>query len=502
MLALARVLLVPLLLLIALHRPAWADPPVPEVFLIQNSGWMEPFFTDPSAPFRPLLRAFIEAAHRPDAPVTIASFNQEGQLGDRPSPFPLFHGALGPAALDDALARLDLPRRADGAYTDADYNGALSGAIGQLLHQQPGIIWMVTNNKNSRSNDQNVVANTSRFSALLTDSPFITRIVAYPVRMPSQGKAFAENGLVLYGIAYGAPAAAALSEATDAPAMRRLFNDPPVRLKPLTRDPLSLVLRPDRQGTTSVRERNGVLVLEDVPAGRATPIRLPGSLSSAYYPQVIASARLQAEWQGDIPVQVSVSPDRIADVAPGAALPDVRLVLTVPPIRRPPGLAGLTASGRRISGTLRIALTDERLVLQPAFVDKMRALFGSDAGAVGRGVMHLSGADAQLPASLPAVFLQHRAVSGATTLVPVLIVVRFSPWPLLGLIAVGVLLALTIAALILLAGRSRLHQVRIGDEVISVLARPFRTQLVRTPRGQRARVVGRLIGAPRVTPLD
>lgn len=482
-----------------LARTAAAAEPVREVFLIQNSGWMEPFFLDPSTPFRPLLRAFVLAAHRPDAPVVVASFNQAGQLGTTPSPLPLFDGALTQAALDEALGRLALPRRADGAYTDADYNGALSDTIARLLDRRPGVIWMVTNNKNSRSNDQNVVANTSRFSAQLADSPFITSIVAYPLRLPSHGPSFSENGLVVYGIAYGEPAAAALRAATESPAMRQLFTAPPVRLKPLTRDPLVLRLTPGARGA-DVHQRNGTLVIDGVPGGRATDLVLSGSLSSAYYPQVIEQGHLAASWQGADAVQASVTPDTIAGLGPNQSLGDVRVRLHVPAIHRPPGLSGLFAGRATLSGTLRIALSDVRLTLQPAFVSKMQDLFGANADAVGRGVMRLA-PGGELPPSLPAVFLGHRAVSSAATLVPVLILVSFSPWPLLLLVAALALALLLLVLLLVLSRRSRAATVQIGEEAMTVSVQPFRSVVVQTPRGIRARISGRLLGAPRVTLL-
>ena len=482
---------------------ARADAPIPrEVYLVQNSGWMEPFYLDPASKFRPALRAFIQASALPGAQVTIASFNQAGQLGDRASPLPLFSGALTPAALDAALGRLDLPRRADGRYTDADYNGALSDTITGLLARKPGIVWMVTNNKNSRSNDQHVVENTSRFSTLLSGSGFISRIVSYPIRMPARGPTFSENGLVLYGIAYGAEAAGWLQQAVDGTAMRRLLVDRPVRLKPLTQDPLVLTLAGGGAAGIHLSRSGRAIVIGGLSGGRAATIDIPARLTSSYYPQVIDRARLEAGWTGGgPPVEVAISPQTIAGMGPDQTLDSVHVRLSVPAIARAPGLSGLLQGEQRIGGMLRLRLTGLHLTLQQAFLDKMRGLFGSNAEAVGNGVMRLGARQSELPSALPAVFLGHEAVAAATTDVPVILVVAFSPWPLILLIAAAVVAVLLLGGVLLACVRERSYSIAVGTETITVSLRPFRSTTLRSRGGIRVAVTGRLFRTPRVVHL-
>ena len=490
---------------------ARAAVPVPrEVYLVQDSGWMEPFYLDPASKFRPALRAFIQASTLPGARVTIASFNQAGQLPGRASPLPLFSGSLTPAALDSALGKLDLPRRADGRYTDADYNGALSDTIGGLLDRKPGVIWMVTNNKNSRSNDQHVVENTSRFSTLLSSSDFISRIVSYPLRMPAHGPTFSENGLVLYGIAYGAEAAGWLQQAVDSPAMRRLLVDRPVQLKPLTQDPLILTLSGGAGGRGAGGSGAGIhlsrsgraIVIDGLSGGRAAGIDIPARLTSTYYPQVIEQARLEAGWSGGPAVGVAISPRTITGMGPDGTLDGVHIRLSVPAIARPPGLSGLLQGERRVGGVLRLRLTDLHLTLQQAFLDKMRGLFGGDAEAVGNGVMRLGSRQSELSSVLPAVFLGQQAVAAATTEVPVILVVAFSPWPLILLVAAVVLAVLLLAGLLLASVRERSYSIPVGAETITVSLRPFRSTTLRSRSGVRVAVTGRLFRTPRVVHLS
>ena len=50
------------LLLALAGAPAWA---VSHVFLVQDSGWMEPFYADPRSAFKPLVEAVVDAAAAP-----------------------------------------------------------------------------------------------------------------------------------------------------------------------------------------------------------------------------------------------------------------------------------------------------------------------------------------------------------------------------------------------------------------------------------------------------
>ena len=166
---------------------------------------MEPFLTVEGSQFRPLVEALVAAVQSPGGAVAIAAFDQDGQVPGRSSPRILYDGPYDAPRIRAAVAALDLPRKAGGlAYADADFNGALLGAIRTGLQGRDGVIWMVTNNKNAPSNSAEVARNTAAFYKALRESPVITRIIAYPVRMPLKGRNFSEGGFVIYGIGYGA----------------------------------------------------------------------------------------------------------------------------------------------------------------------------------------------------------------------------------------------------------------------------------------------------------
>src|SRR5687767_12134091 len=75
--------------------PAVTVAAVPQAFLVQNSGWMEPFYADPRSPFLTLIDAVVAAVAQPQEVVTIAAFNQA--VPGNPSPAVVYAGPPGPA---------------------------------------------------------------------------------------------------------------------------------------------------------------------------------------------------------------------------------------------------------------------------------------------------------------------------------------------------------------------------------------------------------------------
>src|SRR5512132_1473851 len=85
---------VPVAVSLVLLWPAMAVAAVPQAFLVQNSGWMEPFYTDPRSPFLRLVGAVITAAAQPQETVTVSAFNQA--VPGNVSPTVVFAGPPGP----------------------------------------------------------------------------------------------------------------------------------------------------------------------------------------------------------------------------------------------------------------------------------------------------------------------------------------------------------------------------------------------------------------------
>ena len=72
-------------------------------FLVQNSGWMEPFYVDPASQFKPLASAVIRLVAAPDDQIFISAFNQTS--GDNKSPVLLAQGT-GSGDPDKVLGKL------------------------------------------------------------------------------------------------------------------------------------------------------------------------------------------------------------------------------------------------------------------------------------------------------------------------------------------------------------------------------------------------------------
>lgn len=499
--------LLPALLMLAflLGGRALADAPVRQVFLVQDSGWMEPFLTAEGSQFRPLVEALVAAAAQaPGADVAVATFDQDGQVPGRPSPRILYEGAYDSARVRAAVAAIDLPRKAGGtAYADADFNGALLGAIRTGLHGRDGVIWMVTNNKNSPGNSAEVERNTAAFYAALRGSDAISRIVAYPVRMPLKGRNFSEGGFVIYGIGYGAAGGRALEAALAAPGLKALFSHPPVSLKPVLAG--GLTLRFDRldAGGLQAGLENGVLVVRGADASAGTVLRLTAHLRNDLYPQRVAAARLALSWSevGAGLAQAAVSPTDIADLAPQAESGPLAVVLTLPPIPRPGGLAGLVSDGRTVDGTLTLRLADLRLALDPAFLERVRPIFGS--GLLSGDQMGGPVGDASaVEGRLPGLFRDYRGVSEASVSLPVRIEAAFSPWPLIAAASGALALAAAAGLGAVAATRTRPHTVTLGTAQKRVSLRPYRAQTIRAPDGSRWQVRAGLWGPARATRLQ
>ena len=466
------------LLFLFLHVPAQAA--VTSLYLIQNSGWMEPFYTDPSAPFRPLLNALV-AATAVGGEVVIADFDQDGQVPGRRSPRVDYQGVDDPARVAAAIAALDLPVQPNGHLTDADFDGALLRGINTILDGRPGIVWLVTNNRNSPNNSQRVDQNTGDFARHLADSPALPLVVAYPVRLPAQGREYAAQGLIIYGIAYGPTAAGTLRRLTREPGLAHLFADPAVQLKPLDQAPLAFTpLGSATPGLYPSRLPDGGLRIAGVPGGRASTVDISGTLRSDYYPHEIDAAQLSLRWQpsaGAPALAATIQPTTLHQLAPGAAAA-VQLRLAVPVIGRARGVAGLLQRDVTLHGVLQVDLADLSLSLAPGFMAKMSRIAALD--------------------QLPGVFFANRAVTAATASLPVTLVVHFSPWPLVGALSAALAVPLLAGLLLILLRREREHLVSLDGEIRRIRLRPWQTRRITLSGGRLFAVRGRLFGPPSV----
>ncbi|MEG2031202.1 MAG: hypothetical protein RR376_11200, partial [Janthinobacterium sp.] len=84
---------------------------IQQAFLVQNSGWMEPFYTDQHSQLKALVGAVAQAATTPDDKVYTLAFSQSS--GSHVSPALLGQGR-GAAGIAAQLAPLGLARKNSG----------------------------------------------------------------------------------------------------------------------------------------------------------------------------------------------------------------------------------------------------------------------------------------------------------------------------------------------------------------------------------------------------
>ena len=396
---------------------------------------------------------------------------------------PMTPGRCGAAI--DALA---LAVRPGGRLADADFDGALARALEVVLDGRPGILWIVTNNKNSRNNSPEINRNTRAFAELVRSSPYLPFAAAYPVRMPVTGRQYSERGLILYAIAYGDDAAAELQRVVDSAPMRALFTDPPFRLKHLDQAPLTFTVtggdraaaRPPCPAAASWspawRRTDRPRSASPARCGRTTT-RRPSSAPTCPWP-----GRRWTAWRTRRRCRRRSPPRTLSRLAAGTEQGSVTLTLHPPALAREPGLAGLLARTRVLNGTLRLRLTNLSLALGEDFRAKMGEIAALD--------------------QLPDVFADYQRVTEAAASIPVVLVVQFSAWPLALAVGGGALLLAALAGAALLAARARRYPVAVEGGTQTFALRPFQSQTVPLGDGRRLVVTGRLVGAHRCRVVD
>jgi hypothetical protein len=272
---------------------------VSHVFLVQNSGWMDPFYADPASQFKPLVAALAGAVTDRGDLMVLASFNQS--LPGAPSPHALLSLKVDPASLrkevGGALAKLDTAHKpGSSALADTDLNEALGAAIDSALGGKPGLVWLFTNNRNSPNNDQATARRNRDFYQRIHEGDAISKALAFPLRMPVQGAQYRANGLMVYVFAIGEQGARELDALMASGRIASVITEPAARLKPLDRDTVRLVPRrvEGAPGVDFTVAGNGRLRADVQPDANSPTAKIAWSLENTIYPYTIASAKITA----------------------------------------------------------------------------------------------------------------------------------------------------------------------------------------------------------------
>ena len=470
--------------------PARADG-IQHAFLVQNSGWMEPFYADPNSQLKPLVGAVAQAATQPTDKVFTLAFSQSN--GKNQSPLLLGEGRGGSgsgAGMGATLAGLELARKGAGtALADTDFQEAVTRTITGPFGAKPGIVWIFTNNKNSPNNDQQTAARNRDFYRLLHLEPSIRKTVVFPLKMPVQGKLYAARGLMVYALAYGQPAADALDRILAEGRLKQVLTRAPARLKPVDADAVRIVPR-SVSNSGSVKTSlgaDGRTVVLDVDAAALVPrVTLDASLQNLFYPYVIEHAEVSASLStAGRRAALEVSPATVSGLQPAASQAvQVRFALPVEQIPSAWSAQAIAAMGKQVLLPMRaeVSLGGQRLALADSFADELRELFPGDP--------------------ISEVFTPPATVRGSTAQVPLLVRVQYPLLPVL--VIIGAVLALLggLLALGLVSRRSTRYPVKVDGVARQVLLKPFQQLALLDADGNPAGIVKRGLGRPALLQVE
>jgi len=355
-----------------------------QVFLVQNSGWMEPFYVDPTSQFKPLILAIIGAVVDHDEEVTVATFNQ--QTANNQSPKMLFSGKAGAQELRTVLNGISLATKGHGnALADTDFKEAIESTI-NALQRQPGILWIFTNNKNSPKNDSDTVRRNREFYNLLHNADPISRTIAFPLGMPVKGRFYNASGLMVYALAYGEEADRKLQMIVNSGRIGGVLQNRPLRLKPLDSDPVVFSAEAAGKigGGNSVRVNfhgNRMVIDLDADDSKSPMILVRTNMTNIFNPYRIDNAKVSAHfsgaWQGDL----EVSPNELNGLEPGASK-QVEIMVPIPIASVPSlwSMSMLKEFGRTytLRNQMELTLDDQKLSISPAFLQRLQQMFPGD----------------------------------------------------------------------------------------------------------------------------
>ena len=459
---------------------------VQQAFLVQNSGWMEPFYTDPASQFKPLVVAVANAAAGPGDQVHVLAFSQAS--GTNMSPRLLGTGT-GPRTVAGSLQSLGIARKTGNVLADTDFREAVTKVIGETFQSRPGIIWIFTNNKNSPGNDPATAARNRDFYQLLHLEPSITRTVVFPLRMPVQGKLFTAKGLMVYGLAYGKEAGEELNRMVAEGRLSKVLTRPPARLKPVDQEgvrivPEAVLNTPNMVASLGSDKRTLVL---DVAADKLVPeVRLKASLQNLFYPYLIANGEVEGRLHTAAgSTALTVTPAAVADLAPGASQAiEVRFMLPLTEVPSAWSSQAIAAMGKQVLMPMSVSLglRDQRLALPDSFRAEMDELFPGDP--------------------LSEVFVPPTSVRSSNANVPLLVRVQYPLTPVLTIVAAVLALLAALAAFALLAAKSTRYPIVVNGVRRHVVLKPFKSLSIQTDDGEAVGEVRRGIGRPQVASVQ
>lgn len=455
-----------------------AQSPVLNVFMVQNSGWMEPFYADDNSKLKPLVKAVIEKVSREDNDVVVATFNQS--VGENVSPSLVYRGN-DPGEIVKVIQNIKLARKpGDSAYADTDFKEAIVGAISQYSPGRPCILWIFTNNKNSPLNSPETAAKNKEFYHWLQDEDSITRIVAYTYPMPVKGKYYQANGIMIYAIAYGKPANDLLEQLI---ASKRPFDDRPARLKPLDADAVTFVpTGVAKQGNfnASLASDRSTLLIQFDSSSKVEEAVINGVFRNDFYPYDIRSAdvSMDVKFFGESHgIQSAIEPRKLSSISSGMESKAVLVKIAIPSL--PDMLSHpeiIFKSGYQAHAIMEFTLSNQQLQLSPDFIDRMNKIFPGDP--------------------LPEIFVPGESAKQSVTSRPLLVMVEYPVWPLVVLAILGLVLISGGLWFLAAVTRSRKYSIVVDGMQKTYTLKAFGECALYSDRGDRVGTLKRGLGKP------
>lgn len=458
----------------------FAGTGVSHVFLVQNSGWMLPFYEDPNSKIKDLV---VELSSRVgpygNSEQVIASFNQS--VGENKSPVLVYRGS-DKAQLQSAVHAIQLARKpGKQAYADTDFKEAIVGAITQFSPGKPCLLWIVTNNKNSPDNSAETIEKNKDFYNFLQGTGEIKRIVAFPHPMEVQSTTkidYKANGLMIYALAYGEAADQVLQQMLAA---NMPFGKQAARLKPLNAEALTFVPKGVKNNSVDARlaADRKTLVLTFSADSKPEVAELIGQFRNDFFPYDIKSADVEIDTEGFKAVgrekiTAELSTKAVSNIPAGGLSPDINVKIKVPAIPSPWDSEVILGSGYTSRGVIRFELEDQKLAISKDFTQSMSQLFPRDP--------------------LPDLFMPGESAKKSVTRQAFIIQVQYPSWPLLLLATLGLILFGGILGGIILIRREKIYRVSVDGTQKSYGLKPFSEVVIKDQYGARVGMLKRGLG--------
>jgi hypothetical protein len=463
----------------------WADSNVSHVFLVQNSGWMLPFYDDPNSKFKDLVAELSNRVGKFGNPEqVVATFNQA--IGENKSPQLVYKGS-DKAQLRAAVLSIQLAHKpGKQSYADTDFKEAIVGAVTQFSPGKPCLLWIITNNKNSPDNSAETIEKNKEFYSFLQGTGEIKRIVAFPQPMEVQSRnknGYRANGLMIYALAYGEPADQVLQQMLkdNAP-----FGKQPARLKPLNAEALTFVPKGVKNKDVDARlaSDHKTLVLTFSADSKPEVAELTGQFRNDFYPYDIQSAEVAIDTEGfksvgNGKITTELSTKQVSNIPAGGLSPDINVKIRIPAIPSSWDPEVIFGNGYTSRGVILFNLDDQKLTITKSFTQSMAELFPRDP--------------------LPDLFVPGDSAKRSVTRQAVIIKVEYPSFPLVVLSVLGLTLVSAIIGGIVVMRREKLFKVSVDGVQKTYGLKPFSESIIKDQQGARIGVLKR--GLKQAAPL-